>query len=146
MELRNDVDSDADLRGFAGLGGGEPRCGHYTGTKALMLAVLENAFACYFSPQVRVRTEAERWVASERKWSPFSFTIVCETLGLEPDAVRTALRRLRTSHAGTGPVIKRVRPNVRQNPSLRGTPPPSQLQRAPEPLAPALLASTEQVE
>ena len=121
MDLRDATDPEASLDGFIALGGGEPRHGAYTGTKALMLAVLENAFTCYFSPRIRVRGEAERWIASDRKWAPFSFNVVCETLGLEPDAVRKAVRRLRASHEGTGPVIKRVRPNVRQTRSLRGT-------------------------
>ncbi len=93
--------------------GGESRSAEYTGTKALMLAVLENGFRSYFSPKVRIRAEAERWVKSPLGRSPFSFTVVCETLGLEPDAVRGALRRLRANQ-GTfdPPPIKRSRPNV----------------------------------
>jgi len=98
---------------LAPLGGGEPRSGEYTGTKALMMAVLENGFRSYFSPKVRIRAEAERWIKNVQGRSPFSFTVVCETLGLEPDAVRTALRRLRVSQETLNqPPIKRSRPNV----------------------------------
>ncbi|HVO27288.1 MAG TPA: hypothetical protein VMW56_27055 [Candidatus Margulisiibacteriota bacterium] len=93
--------------------GGEPRSAEYTGTKALMLAVLENGFRSYFSPKVRIRAEAERWVKNAQGRSPFSFTVVCETLGLEPDAVRSALRRLRANQQTLDqPPIKRSRPNV----------------------------------
>ena len=122
MDLREATDPDTGIDGFIALGGGEPRQSAYTGTKALMLAVLENAFTCYFSPRTRIRAEAERWIASERKWAPFSFSVVCETLGLEPDAVRKAVRRMRAAHDGASPAIKRVRPNVRQNRSLHGAP------------------------
>ena len=50
---------------------------------------------------------------NEQGRSPFSFTVVCETLGLEPDAVRTALRRLRANQQVLNqPPVKRSRPNV----------------------------------
>jgi hypothetical protein len=43
----------------------------------------------------------------------FSFIVVCEILGLEPKAVRTALRNLRAQHI-TPDRIPRGRPYVRR--------------------------------
>lgn len=79
-----------------------------------MLAVLQNGIDSYMGPLGRVRAEAESWVNTEAGCSPFSFTVVCETLGLEPDAVRTALRRLRARNGGVSRSVGRIRPNVRQ--------------------------------
>ncbi len=114
MKLEEAIELELGAIRFAPVAGGEPRNGEYTGTKALMLAVLENGFRSYFSPKVRIRAEAERWVTNAQGRAPFSFVVVCETLGLEPDAVRLALRRLRATQAPTQtqPAIKRSRPNV----------------------------------
>ena len=113
MKLEEALDFELYALRLAPVGGGEPRGAEYTGTKALMLAVLENGLRSYFSPTVRIRAEAERWVTTPPGRSPFSFTVVCETLGLEPDAVRMALRRLRANQQLlTEPPIKRSRPNV----------------------------------
>jgi hypothetical protein len=114
---------DFDLLGFSSLAGGEPRSAQYTGTKALMLAILEDAIRSYLSPAGRLRTEAEFWVCSSRQRSPFSFTVVCETLGLEPDAVRAALKRLRESRVSPRHAIGRSRPNVRRTGRLAGRKP-----------------------
>jgi hypothetical protein len=76
---------DLEVLRLTSLGGGESRSGQYTGTKALMLAILEDGIRSYLSPVGRVRNEAEYWVKSGRQRSPFCFTVVCETLGLEPD-------------------------------------------------------------
>jgi hypothetical protein len=105
---------DLDLIRLSSLGGGEPRNAQYTGTKALMLAILEDGIRSYLSPVGRVRCEAEYWVTSTRQRSPFSFTVVCETLGLEPEAVRTALERLRAKKTHPRKVLGRSRPNVRR--------------------------------
>jgi len=99
------------------LGGGEPRAGEYTGIKALMLAMLEESVQSYLSPIERVRTAAEHWIMSRRQASPFSFHVVCDTLGLEPNAVRIAVRRLRTNSTKRRP-LARSRPNVRRTPRL----------------------------
>jgi hypothetical protein len=113
MKLEEALDFELHALRLTPVAGGEPRSAEYTGTKALMLAVLENGLRSYFSPKVRIRAEAERWVKTSQGRSPFSFTVVCETLGLEPDAVRLALRRLRASQPLlTEPPIKRSRPNV----------------------------------
>lgn len=105
---------DMDLIRLTSLGGGEPRSAQYTGTKALMLAILEDGIRSYLSPVGRIRNEAEYWVTSSRQRSPFSFTVVCETLGLEPEAVRTALERLRSKKVHPRRVLGRSRPNVRR--------------------------------
>ena len=110
------VNSD-DVAALIGIGGGESRTAPYTGTKALMLAVLEDAIRSYLSPETRARGEAESWVVSRQRRSVFSFIVVCETLGLEPKAVRAALRRLRAQQI-TPAHIPRSRPNARRRTRL----------------------------
>ena len=102
---------DADFLGLASLGGGESTRGPYTGIKALMLAVLDNGITSYMSQVSRIRTEAEHWINSRHTRSPFSFPVVCETLGLEPDAVRAELRRWR-ENASPARALTRRRPNA----------------------------------
>lgn len=96
------------------LGSGEPRVSAYSGTKGLLLAVLEDGIRSYLSPVKEIRIEAEYWVSSGRQRSPFCFVVICETLGLEPSAVRSALERLRTQRVRGARVIGRTRPNVRR--------------------------------
>jgi hypothetical protein len=96
------------------IGGGESSRRPYTGTKALMVAVLDNGIASYFSHTPRIRAEAELWLADSGHESPFSFTVVCETLGLEPDAVRAALDRVRTQNGSGARIMGRRRGNVRR--------------------------------
>jgi len=97
------------------LGGGESRAAQgCTGTKALMLAVLEDGINSYFNGKGRTRAEAEHWITTRRRISPFSFAVVCETLGLEPQAVRGALRRLRETHGMPQQAARRLRPHVRR--------------------------------
>ncbi|MFQ5666385.1 MAG: hypothetical protein ACE5I7_08115 [Candidatus Binatia bacterium] len=112
MKADERIDFELKGIGLTPLAGGEPRGAEYTGTKALMLAVLENGFQSYFSSRARIRAEAERWVANRQARSPFSFTVVCEVLGLEPDAVRSALRRVERQRTPIRPHVKRTRPNV----------------------------------
>jgi hypothetical protein len=106
----NGDDDLLELSSFGSLGGGEPRTSEYMGTKALMLAVLEEGIRDYCGRPARLRTEAESWVRSNRR-SAFSFVVTCETLGLEPDAVRQALGRLK-SQSALPP--RRVRPHARR--------------------------------
>lgn len=113
--------SSDDLAALIGIGGGESRSAPYTGTKALMLAVLEDAIRSYLSSENRARMEAEGWVLSRQRRSVFSFIVVCETLGLEPKAVRAALRRLRTQQV-TPDHIPRSRPNARRRTRLARDP------------------------
>lgn len=103
-------DDNADVRRLIGLGGGEPRCSQYTGTKALMMAVLEGGIRDYCGAPGPQFTAAEYWVRSNRR-GPFSFAVVCETLALDPAAVRQALERLK--HHATLP-HGRIRPNLRK--------------------------------
>jgi hypothetical protein len=110
-----------DLSSLIGIGGGESRSAPYTGTKALMLAVLEDAIRSYLSSETRARSEAEGWVLSRQRRSVFSFIVVCETLGLEPKAVRAALRRLRAQQV-TPDHIPRSRPNARRRSRLARDP------------------------
>jgi len=106
---------DADFLGITALGGGESSRGPYTGIKALMLAVLDNGITCYMSNITRLRSEAEHWVNSKRTRSPFSFTVVCEMLGLEPGAVRAELHRWRESGPSPDRALARRRPNARRS-------------------------------
>jgi hypothetical protein len=94
--------------------GGEPRHSALSGTKGLQLAVLEDGIRSFLSAVPEVRAEAEYWVSSRRARSPFCFVVICETLGLEPSAVRRALERLRSSRVDAARVIRRTRPNVRR--------------------------------
>lgn len=89
----------------------ESRQGEYTGTHALMLAVLEEGIRSYLNGKGRVRDEAEYWLFTAKgHQSLFSFPIVCEHLGLNPEATRTALRRLNQSNGKVR--ANRSRPNV----------------------------------
>jgi len=105
-------DITAELRGV--LSGGEPRNSALNGTKALLLAVLEDGIRSYLSPIHDVRVEAEYWISSRRARSPFCFVVICETLGLEPSAVRRAIERLRAQNVNPARAIGRTRPNVRR--------------------------------
>ena len=66
-----------------------------TPERALMLAVLEDAVACYAgklkapreNPTV-LRRQAAFWLSCEDWDSPFSFNNVCEALALDPTALR----------------------------------------------------------
>jgi hypothetical protein len=108
----NDV--GLDFFSVGSVGGGQSSTGPYTGVKALMLAVLDNGIASYLSSIPRLRAEAEHWITAPGRGSPFAFPVVCETLRLEPDAVRAALRRLRDGASGPIRSIGRRRQNVRR--------------------------------
>lgn len=107
--LGNDV---ADLSSI--LGGSAPQASNFNGTKGLLLAVLEDGIRSYLSPVDELRSEAEYWVNSSRARSPFCFVVICETLGLEPAAVRRALQRMREQHVDPTRALGRTRPNVRR--------------------------------
>ena len=110
---RDNTDLDVEGLRSASLGGGEPRQGQFTGTKALMLAVLEDGIRSYLSPTRGISQEAEYWVHSDKRRSPFSFVVVCEMLGLDGGAVRAALRRMRDRRVPPRKALPRARPNVR---------------------------------
>ncbi len=77
---------------------GYRRDSYVSGEKALMLAVLEDGIRCFQehlrNPRSNPRLlsqEAEAWIrAVDYDW-PFSFNNVCETLGIDPDALRSTL-------------------------------------------------------
>ncbi|HWP58627.1 MAG TPA: hypothetical protein VNL14_12120 [Candidatus Acidoferrales bacterium] len=70
------------------------------GEKALLLAVLEDAIGC-FQKYRRARDrrgrqlflEAEAWFMEAKDSSLFSFTSICDFLGLDPQYLRQGLRR-----------------------------------------------------
>ena len=106
-------DDDFDLARLQPVTGGEPRSGQLTGTKALMLAVLEDGIRSYLGGSKIIAQEAEFWIHSHRRQSPFSFVVVCEMLGLDPDAVRKTLKRMKTQHVSPRKALPRARHNVR---------------------------------
>ena len=94
------------------VGGGESRSGQFTGTKALMLAVLEDGIRSYLGGRRIVADEAEIWILSRRRGSPFCFDIVCETLGLDAEAVRTRIKQMKRDNPSRR-ALRRSRHNVR---------------------------------
>lgn len=106
-------DEDLNLFRIQPVTGGEPRTGQLTGTKALMLAVLEDGIRSYLGGAKLIAQEAEFWIHSQRRHSPFSFVVVCEMLGLDPSAVRKTLRRMKSEHVSPRKAIPRARHNVR---------------------------------
>jgi len=70
------------------------------GERRLMLAVLEDAVACFQKyagasrPRVkRLFREAEEWFLERDSGWPFSFESICGVLGIDPDYFRTNLNR-----------------------------------------------------
>jgi hypothetical protein len=78
--------------------GGARRDSQASGERALMLAVLEDGIRCFQDHLRDARSnprdlsrQAEAWIrAVDYDW-PFSFNNVCETLGIDPSALRAAL-------------------------------------------------------
>jgi hypothetical protein len=95
------------------LSGGEPRTGQLTGAKALMLAVFEDGIRCYLSGRKLIAAEAEDWLNSGKRYSPFTFVVICETFGLDPHAVRATVKRMKSENRSPGEILPRVRNNVR---------------------------------
>lgn len=109
----NADDDDLNVLLVHPLTGGEPRTGQLTGTRALMLAVLEDGIRSYLGSSRVIAHEAEFWIYSHRRHSPFSFVVVCEMLGLDPDAVRKTLRRMKSENVSPRKALPRARHNVR---------------------------------
>jgi len=106
---------DGEVAALLGICGGDGRGLPLSGVRGLMLAMLEDAVRAYLGSLPRCREEAEAWIESRTSLWVFSFSTVCETLGLEPPAVRVALRRMRAeSPTGRGFVVAKSRPNARQ--------------------------------
>ena len=73
---------------------------HVEPEKRLMLAILEDAVACFqryiFARDGRLKKmfrEAEEWVMEEKSDWIFSFDSICEVLGMDPRYVRAGLVR-----------------------------------------------------
>jgi hypothetical protein len=86
---------------------------HWSGMRALMLAVLEDAIQQFGSSVGHRRAAAERWIMSPERAYVFSFTVICETLDLEPSAVRRSLIRLLGKQPPGRRRLRRARRNVR---------------------------------
>lgn len=86
----------------------------WSGTRALMLAVLEEAIQSSGSSVGHVRAAAERWIMSRERRYVFSFVVICETLNLEPSAVRRSIIRLLNKKRAGRRVVPRSRPYVRR--------------------------------
>jgi hypothetical protein len=76
----------------------------YSGFVALMSAVLEDAMECFLKQfastkrrDLRLAREAEEWFLSDSDAWPFSFTNICIVLSIDPDYIRTGLKRRRQS-------------------------------------------------
>ena len=74
--------------------------------RALMLAVLEDALACYqgyfFKPSrtnENLFRDAEEWINSNDD-GIFSFNNICETLGFDPKAIRGGLENWKAKQIG----------------------------------------------
>ena len=93
---------------------GYRRDSYLSGEKALMLAVLEDGIRCFQEHLTNPRSnprllskQSEDWIrAVDYEW-PFSFNNVCETLGIDPDALREKLltwkaKRLQSAEANDG--------------------------------------------
>ena len=106
-------DADLHLAPLHSVIGGESRSGQLTGTKALMLAVLEDGIRSYLGGSRIVAQDAEYWIYSHRRLSPFSFVVVCEILGLDGDAVRVTLKRMKEQNVSPRKAFPRTRNNVR---------------------------------
>jgi hypothetical protein len=99
--------------------------------KRLMLAILEDALRCLqknagakSGARRLMYWEAEQWLISESGHALFSFTMVCETLGIEPEYLRSGLLQWRKTQPrdDSGPRVARRSPVVR-NGSIVGESP-----------------------
>lgn len=70
--------------------------------RALMLAVLKDAIACFESANPNLVQEAEEWINSDDDGT-FSFDNVCETLGLNPEGLKRGLLRWKAKQTGVPP-------------------------------------------
>ncbi len=103
-------DLDSSFLNSGALAAGEPSYRReFRGTRALMLAVLEEGVRTYLFGAGRLRTDAELWINTARSEALFSFPVVCDMLGLDAEATRLALHRMRGE---SNPSLSRSRPNV----------------------------------
>jgi len=91
----------------------------WSGVRALMLAVLDDAINSLSSSEGLIRAEAEIWIASGEGRYVFSFLVICETLELEPSVVRQSVMDLLGRKRKRGRLLARTRPNVRHKGTLQ---------------------------
>ena len=90
--------------------------------KKLMMAILEDALRVFQNncdaksgSRKRLFQEAEQWLCGEGGEGPFSFEMVCETLGIEPGFLRSGLKEWRRQQL-EGISIRRL---ARRSPVVR---------------------------
>ena len=90
--------------------------------KKLMMAILEDALRCFqnncdakVGSRKRLFQEAEQWLCGEGGDGPFSFEMVCETLGIEPSFLRNGLKEWRRQQLA-GSSVRRL---ARRSPVVR---------------------------
>jgi hypothetical protein len=95
--------------------------------KKLMLAVLEDAIACFqkyiFARDPKGKLlfqEAEEWVQDRNNDWLFSFTNVCETLGFDPDYLRQGIVRWKEQRLAERTQAKIYRLAPRRRETKRG--------------------------
>ena len=105
---------------------------HLQPEKKLMLAILEDAVACFqkylFARDSKGKTQfrdTEDWVFHGTDLSIFSFDVVCETLGLEPNYVRRGLAHWKEQRLAQKPhaqviSLRPPRDKPRRGPALSG--------------------------
>jgi hypothetical protein len=106
-------EADVELFNLIASGSRQPE---FTGIKALMLAVLDDAIVVYLGRPGRARDEAEAWIMTGQRRSPFAFVIICDILGLEPEPVRVVLRRWRERSVVPRQALGRPRRNAQSQP------------------------------
>ncbi|MBI3000711.1 MAG: hypothetical protein HYY46_20015 [Deltaproteobacteria bacterium] len=107
------------------------RKAHLEPEKRLMLAVLEDAVAC-FQKYASVRDgkgkamfrDAEEWILEEERDWLFSFNNICEVLGFDPQYVRLGLMRWKENRLAGRPKAKvyRLTPKRRRGKSRETDP------------------------
>jgi DNA-binding transcriptional ArsR family regulator len=108
-----------EVRVLGRVGGGARVQSTSAGIRGLTLAVLEDGIRSFLSTSRTRRDEAEAWMTMREQNWPFSFVNVCMTLGLEPSAVRQALRVMRERNGTRRVRLSRSRPNVRRKGRIR---------------------------
>jgi hypothetical protein len=83
----------------------------------LMLAVLEDAVHTHQrssgfrdARNRRLFRETDEWFASDEATSPFSFIVICQVFGLDPDYLRAGLARWTAARATNGDPGSRTLP------------------------------------
>ncbi len=94
---------------------------HLEPEKKLMLAVLEDAIACFHkyllardARRRRMFHEAEVWIVEDSNEGLFSFENVCEVLGFDPSYVRQGLMHWKETELAVQPKVKIYRLTARR--------------------------------